>query len=489
MIATCLGVPAQAEEQFGCIGEAAMQSRPATIIAALFLAEMTVTFEASMIYAALPTLIRQFGDPIRVGWLITIHMLIAAAASPVVGRLGDIRGRKRLVLVLLALALLGSVISAMSTNLGVVLVGRALQGLSAVVLPLSVGIVRESLPEDKVPMGIGVLTTALGAGAALGLVAGGLIVDNLDWHALFWVSAALLAASIAAIAGFVPDRPGTPTRRPIDWIEGLLPVPAIGLMLYAIGATKQAGWLAPQVLIMFAACFALFGLWARRSLRAEEPFVDLRLFQNRNFAVANLITILLGMGTMQIVYVFSSYMQSPGWTAVGLGLTATVAGLAKLPSNLLSFFAGPLAGRMMQRLGNRATVTVGALLAATGWCAAMLLPNVLGLVIALLCVISFGTTILQAALPNIVVATVPPHRTSEAIGSMQVVRGIAAAIGAQVIAMLLASRTIPAPGGGAQFPAPSSYLMTMAVMTALTLAGAACAILLRANNKAGPAPA
>jgi MFS family permease len=459
-----------------------MRSTPALIVTALFLAEMTVTFEASMIYAALPTLIRQFGDPVKVGWLITIHMLIAAAASPVVGRLGDIRGRKRMVVILLVLALAGSILSASSTHLGVVLVGRALQGLSAVVLPLSIGIVRESLPEDKVPMGIGVLTTALGAGAALGLVAGGAIVDNFDWHALFWASAALLAASVAAIAALVPDRPGTPTRRPIDWIEGLLPVPAIALMLFAIGATKQDGWLAPRVLAMIALCLVLFALWARRSLRAEEPFVDLRLFRDRDFAVANLITVLLGMGTMQIVYVFSAYMQSPAWTAVGLGLTATLAGLAKLPSNLLSFLAGPFAGRLMQRVGTRATVMAGALLAASGWAAAMLLPDVLGLVIALLCVISFGTTMLQAALPNIVVAAVPPHRTSEAIGSMQVVRGIAAAIGAQVIAMLLASRTVVAPAGGAHFPASSSYLLTMAVMAGLTLAGAASAMLLRARS-------
>jgi MFS family permease len=144
-----------------------MRSVPAKIIAALFLAEMTVTFEASMVYAALPTLIREFGDPLNVGWLVTIHMLIAAASAPVIGRLGDIKGRKRLVVVLLALALVGSVISAVSTNFGVVLFGRGLQGLSAVVLPLSIGIVRESLPEDKVPMGIGVLTTALGAGPRL----------------------------------------------------------------------------------------------------------------------------------------------------------------------------------------------------------------------------------------------------------------------------------------------------------------------------------
>ena len=459
-----------------------MRSKTTGIIAALFLAEMTVTFEASMVYAALPTLIRQFGDPLSVGWLVTIHMLIAAASAPVVGRLGDIRGRKRLVVALLVLALIGSVISAMTVQFELVLFGRALQGLSAVVLPLSIGIVRESLPEDKVPMGIGMLRTALGAGAALGLVLGGVIVDNLNWHALFWASAVLLALSVVAIMAFVPDRPGTPTRNPIDWLEGLLPVPAIGLLLYAISVTKTLGWSSPEVVGMLIASALIFVAWGRRSLRAEEPFVDLRLFRDRNFAVANLITVLLGMGTMQIVYVFSAYMQSPVWTAVGLGLSATVAGLAKLPSNFLSFFAGPLAGWLIQKVGNRTTVMAGALLAASGWFAAMLLPDRLGMVIALLCVISFGTTILQAAIPNIVAMSVPQNRTSEAMGSMQVVRGIAAAIGAQVIAMLLASRTVAAPGGGAQFPAPSSYLLTMAVMAALTVAGALCAGLLRSRR-------
>ena len=463
--------------------EEPMRSKPAMIIAALFIAEMTVTFEASMVYAALPRLIREFGDPVRVGWLVTIHLLIAAASAPVIGRLGDIKGRRRLVLLLLALALVGSVISAISTHLGLVLLGRALQGLSAVVLPLSIGIVRESLPAEKVPMGIGVLTTALGAGSALGLVLGGWIVDNFDWHALFWASAAMLGVSFAAVAAFVPDRSGTPTKRPIDWVEGLLPVPAIALLLFAVGLSKEAGWLAPRVLAMFAACFVLFGLWARRSLKAEEPFVDLRLFRERDFAVANLITVLLGMGTMQVVYIFSAYMQSPPWTAVGLGLSATLAGLAKLPSNFLSFFAGPFAGWLMQRAGNRTAVAAGALLAASGWCAALLLPDRLGLVIGLLCLISFGTTMLQAAIPNIVVASVPQHRTSEAIGSMQVVRGIAAAIGAQVIAMLLASRTVAAPDGGAQFPAPSSYMLTMSAMATLTLIGAACAVLLHGKKK------
>lgn len=462
-----------------------MQKSSSTgIIGALFLAEMTVTFESAMVYAALPTLIREFGDPMKAGLLVTSHLLIAAATAPVAGRLGDIKGRKLWIMILLAVALAGSILSAVTSIFMLVLVGRALQGLSAAVLPLSVGAVREALPDDKVPMAVGILTTAQGAGAALGLVLGGALIDNFPWHSLFIASAILLALSMVAVHFLVPARPGTPTHEPIDWLEGLLPVPGIAALLLSTTLSKQFGWLSPQVLGLIGFGLLIMLWWGRRSLRSREPFIDLRLFKGRNFAVANIISVLLGMGTMQIVYVFSAYMQSPGWTMVGLGLTATIAGLAKLPSNFLSFFAGPLSGLMTQRMGDRITVMAGAMLAASGWLIALTLPGQLIQIVMLLCVISFGTTILQAAIPNVVVASVPESRTSEAMGSMSVVRGIASAIGAQVIALLLASNTMASPDGGAQFPTADAYRLTMAVMAGLTIAGALMALLLRGR----PAP-
>lgn len=465
----------------------------AGIIFALFIAEMTVTFESAMVYAALPTLIRDFGDPVTAGWLVTSHLLIAAATAPVAGRLGDIYGRKLLIMLLLGVALVGSLLSALSTNFAIVLVGRALQGLSAAVLPLSIGVLREALPAGKVPLAVGLMTTSQGVGAASGLVLGGVIVDQLNWHWLFGASAILLAVSIVAVVLLVPFRPGTPTRRPIDWIEGMLPVPAISAILFGISAAKSYGFVSGQSLGLIVVGLLLMVWWAMRSLRSAEPFIDLRLFTERNFAVSNAMQILLGMGTMQILYVFSNYMQSPAWTMVGLGLTATVAGLAKLPSNGLSFFAGPLSGWMTTRIGDRWTVMSGAALATLGWVAALVLPDTLTKVIAILCIISFGTTILQAAIPNVVVASVPENRTSEAIGTMSVVRGIAAAVGAQMIALLLASQTIAAPDGGAQFPTGDAYRLTMAVMAALTFGGVLCALLLRGRGHvpehARPAPA
>lgn len=464
-----------------------MKTSPFRIIVALFLAEMAVTFESSMIFAALPTLIREYGDPITAGWLVTAHLLVAAATYAVCGRLGDIRGRKQLMIVLMAISAVGSVMSAVTDSFAIVLVGRALQGFCSAVLPLTIGVIREELSEERVPVAVGLMTTASGAGVAVGLVLGGWIIDTFDWHSLFWVSAALLTVSILAVASFVPTRPGTPPKEPVDWVEGLLPAPGIMALLLGLSMSKQLGWTDPRILGALAIGLVILAYWATRSLKSREPFIDLRLLGKRDIAIGNLLAVLMAMGTANVVMVFSTYVQSPGWTAVGLGLTATMAGLAKLPSNILSFFAGPLSGWLLQKRGSYFPVLVGGGLAGTGWLMATLMPSSFLQIVLLLCWISFGTTLLNAAIPNIIVGASPPERTSEAIGMMSVVRGMFGAIGAQLIALALASDTVAAPGGGAAFPSEAGYRITMFVIAGMTLAAAASALLLR-NRRAPAAP-
>jgi MFS family permease len=456
-----------------------MRSSTNAIIAAVFLAEVSATFESSMLYAALPTLIRTFGDPITAGWLVTIHMLIGTVACIVAGRLGDMYGRKRVMLILLAVAAIGSLISAVSTDFGVVLVGRALQGFGSAAIPLSIGILRESVPQQRLPVAIGLMTTAQGMGVAVGLVLGGLIIDYVNWHWLFVVSGVLLVASYVVVQMVVPNVPGSPPTEKIDWIEGLLPAPAIGSVLLGLSFTKTYGWLDARSYGLIAIGAALMLVWTLRSLRAREPFINLRLLGERNIAVANLAAVLLGLGTAQIVFVFSTYMQAPAWTMAGLGFTATVAGVAKLPSNFLSFFAGPLSGWLASKRSVSVPIIVGGTMAAVGWLIGMTLPNTLWQVIALLCLISFGTTLLNAALPMVVVDAATADRTSEAIGAMSVIRGMCAVIGTQMIALILSSDTVTEPGGSAAFPSPAAYHLTMACIAALSLAAGMSGLLLR----------
>lgn len=462
-----------------------MPQSPNAVVAALFVALTAATFESAMLYAALPTLIREFGDPVTAGWLVTIHMVIGSGTCIVVGRFGDMRGRKGVIMALIAIAAAGSVMSAVTADFAIVLVGRALQGFSIGVMPLAMSVLRDTQPPARLPVAVGLMTTAQGLGVAIGLVLGGWIVDNFNWHMLFAFSALLLVLAWIAVWLMVPAQPGVPAKGRIDWVEGLLPVPGISTMLLGIALSKDRGWLDAQVIGLILVGILIIAYWARRSLRAKEPFIDLRILAIRNIAVVNGMAVLLGMGTMQIVFLFSTFMQAPSWTMAGLGFSATVAGLAKLPSNILAFFAGPISGLLMTKFGYRLPVIAGALLAAAGWILALPLPETLLGVIVLLCIISFGTSALNAAMPTIIVTSAPEGRTSEAIGTMSVIRGMASAIGVQLIAVLLASDMIAEPGGDAQFPSATGYRITMVWIAALTLAASLTALLLRARQGGG----
>ncbi len=463
-----------------------MRSSPNAVIGAVFIAEMAATFESAMIFGALPKLIAAYGDPATAGWLVTIHMLVSAATYALAGRLGDLRGRKQVILVLIAIAICGSLVSAFSHSFGMVLAGRALQGFGSAVMPLSIGLLRENLPEERMPISVGLMTTASGSGVVLGLILGGAIIAHFEWHMLFVASAVLLGLAFAAVYSLVPKRPGTPNRHPIDWIEGVLPGSAVLALLYGLSQTKEHGWFDMKVDLLLVAGLVLLGWWLKRALASPEPFIDPRLFARRNVAAGNFLAVLLALGSANIVLVFSTYIQSPAWTGVGLGLSALAYGTLKLPSNILSFFAGPISGWLVQRRGSRLPVVLGGLIGGSGWLAATTMPHTGILAMLLMMWISFGTTLLNAAIPTIIVADVPPDRTSEAIGAMSVVRGIAGAIGAQIIGLILATGTVLSPDGKAHFPSATGYATAMAWIAAVTFAAALCALMLR-GHKAAPA--
>lgn len=470
-----------------------MGNRHLPMISALFVAEIAAAFETSMIYAAMARLIARFGDPVMVGWLVTAYLLVAAGISAVAGRLGDIYGRRRLILILLGCTVLGSVLSASTHSFALLLIGRALQGMSAAILPLSFGILRQHLPREKVPFNIGVMVSGAGAGTASGLVLGGMIVDHLDWRWIFVASALLAAVGYALIVALVPRDTVFGRKVKLDWIGGLLFVPAIAAVLLAISKGKDWGWLDPRVLSCAIGGFLMLALWVRQSLRHADPFIDVRLFLRRDVLVANGVSALVALGTLQITLVFSLLLQSPVWTGIGLGVSATVAGLVKLPSNIFSLAGGPLSGWLMGRSGGRIATLAGGLLTTAGWALAIVFHGSPVVIAVVLCVISFGTTMLYATIPNVIVAAVPPDRTSEATGVMSVVRTACTGIGAQVVAVILATGTLRDPAGGANFPSPSAFYLAIVVITLITLAASLLALLLPVGGlrrpKAAPAPA
>lgn len=447
------------------------------LVAALWIAEVTGSFETAMILAALKALVQSFGDPALVGWLITGYLIVGAAVAAIIGCLGDLFGRRRVLIISLMIAAVGSLISAFSSNFNILLAGRLLQGLTGAILPLCIGLVHENLSARRVPMGIGLMISGASIGTAAGLVVGGFIVDQFGWHAIFLASAGLCSLSALATGCFVPVSPHRHTGQTVDWLSGLAFAPGVVLVLIYFNMGKAQGWISLPALSAMAVGLLLIGWWWRASLQSPNPLIAVRSFGNRTIAIICAVTALVSMGALQITVYFSLLLQAPVWTVAGLGLSATVAGLAKLPSNISSVLAGPLSGWLTGRGGGRMALIIGGLITLTGW----LLHFSIGatsfaMVVGQLIVISFGTTMLFTVAPTILAQVSPADRISEISGLLTVIRQLFMGIGAQMVTMLLAADIVQQQGES--YPSAFAYdlacgaiilLCALAVGTALAL--------------------
>jgi len=463
------------------------QRRTAALLAALWVAEMTSSFESAMILAALKVLVVQFGDAASVGWLVTGFLIVGSAASAVVGRLGDIYGRQKVLLIVLAIGAAGSLLSAASSRYELVLAGRILQGVTATILPLVIGLVRENLPPERVPTGIGLMISGASIGTAIGLVLGGVIVDLASWHGIFLASAAFCLISLVLVRALVPPSPRAALRAPVDWWSGVLFAPGITLVLLYLTGGKAWGWADPLALALLVGGAALCLLWWRRALTSANPLIDVRTLSNRPIAVVCAASVLVAMGTLQITVFFSLLLQAPVWTGLGLGLSATAAGLVKLPSNLTSVLAGPFSGWLTGRGGGRTAMVAGGVITTLGWVLVLIDTSSVAVIVAELIVISFGTTMLFAVAPTIIAAEAPPERTSEVTGMLGVIRALFMGVGSQLVTTVLALESVTR--GAERYPSPQAYQWAVTLIVVLTAGATLVALLLPGRKTAGDAPA
>ena len=457
------------------------RARLTLLIGALWIAEVTGSFESAMILAALKKLIEDFGDPALVGWLITGYLIVGAAIAAVVGRLGDLFGRRQTLVVVLAIGAIGSLISALSDNFGVLLAGRLMQGVTGAILPLCIGLVHENLGKERAPMAIGLMISGASVGTAAGLVVGGMIVDQFNWHGIFFASAGLCAVAGLATLGFVPRSVRQLAGPAVDWVSGLAFAPGVALVLVYFSTGKNWGWTSSWSLGALVLGLTLIAWWLYRSLTSANPLIAVRSFANRTIAIGGAVTALVAMSTLQITVFFSLLLQAPKWTIACLGLTATMAGLVKLPSNIGSTFAGPLGGWLAGRGGGRKALVIGGLITTSGWVMALLDASSYTIVMVELIVISFGATMLFSVAPTIIAHASPPGRISEISGMLTVIRQLFLGIGAQMVTTLLAVDVVTR--GSETYPSPFAYQLTIMVIIGLCLVAILVAFALPKNLK------
>ena len=373
-----------------------------------------------------------------VAWVFTGYLLSASVATPIVGRLGDMFGKKRMLVVTLAVVAVGTVVSALATSIGVLILGRVIQGAGGAIFPLAFAIIRDEFPRERVPSGIALISALLGVGGGLGIVLAGPITQHLSYHWLFWLPLGPFVAVCIAAQVVIPE---SPIRAPgrIDWAGAALLSGWLVALLIGVSEGPTWGWASFRVIVLFAAAAVLLGAWVRAEQLIEAPLVDMRMMRLHAVWTTNLTALLLGFGMYSSFILIPEFVELP--KRVGFDASVTQAGIFLLPATIGMLLVGPLSGRLASEVGAKVPLVVGCLLTAVSYAWLAGEHDQRWEIYICTALMGVGIGFAFGAMANLIVAAVRPDETGVATGMNTIVRTIGGSLGSQISASVVAGAT------------------------------------------------
>ena len=455
---------------------------PAWLVTTIMgLGGITVSLEKTAVVPLLPEYPRIFAvSSDDVSWLVTVTLLSAAVATPIVSRLADMFGKKRMLMISLAVMVAGGFTAALGGTFAAAVTGRAMQGFAGAVIPVGISILRDTLPQRRIAGAVSLMSASFGIGSALGLPMAGFIYQQLGWAATFWIVALIALVILAAVFFFVPEST-LRTKGRFDYAGALLLSGAMTALLLAISKGGIWGWTSDIILGLFAAFAILIALWFPLELRSGQPLVDLRTSARRPILVVNIAAILVGFSMYANMLVTTQQLQLSRVTGFGFGLSVLVAGLTMIPSGVAMVAIAPVSARITNSFGAKATMISGCAVMAAGYLSRTFLVSTVAGIIFGAVVISVGTAMAMAAMPTIVMSNAPRTDTAAANGLNTLLRSVGTSTCSAAVATILASITIGV--GGRVFPALDAFrLIFILAGLAAAAATALCLLLPRATR-------
>jgi len=444
-------------------------ANPSTILAVLLAAGISFALTQTIVLPALAVLGQEYGaSATATSWVVTGFLLSASVSTPIIGKLGDVYGKGRVLTVVLALFALGGTINALAGSIELVIAGRVLQGVAGGVFPLSFGIIRDTFPKERVPGAISLISSVFGVGAGIGLPLSGVIVDHTHPSVVFWISLVALPAAVAAYRVIPPTETVRGMR--IDWTGALLLSGALALLLLGVTQAPSLGWGSPANVALLLAGAALLVLWVVVEQRVQQPLIELAVLRKRAVLATNVTGLLTGLAMFSGFLLIPQIAQAPESTGYGLGASVTVAGLLLAPSAVGQLLAGPFAGRLGVSIGFRSTLVIGSLLSAAAFTLLSFLHSAWWHLALGGLLLGAGVAFAFASMANLIVAAVEQHEVGIATGINTVTRTVGGAFGSAISTAVLAS-TIGAGG----LPSGGGYQLAfgLAALMALLAAGSA----------------
>ncbi|WP_345800729.1 MFS transporter [Microbacterium sp. AZCO] len=427
------------------------------IIAVLAIAGLASSFMFTLvvpIQSKLPELLDASRED--TAWVVTSTLLAAAVLTPISGRLGDMYGKRRIVLVLLVVMVIGSVIAALSPGIIGIIVGRTLQGAIVGVVPLGISILRDVLHENRVDTAIALISATLGVGGALGLPISAYITETADWHVLFWVAAGLGVVVFFLVLWIVPVSVLRTAGR-FDYVGAAgLTVGLLGILL-AISRGNEWGWASAPVLVLGLGGLVVLLAWGWYELRTDNPLLDLRVAARRPVLLTNLASVAMGFSLFASNVAYPQMLELPA-VAGGFGLSLLAASFVVMPAGIVMMVLSPFSGRLARTVGPKLLLVLGAISLIVAYGFTLLFSAEVWQLVVANFLIGAGIGFGYAAMPMLIMRSVPQSETGASNGLNALFRSLGTSTAAAVIGAVLATYVVDVEGTPA--PTPTAFTLS-----------------------------
>ncbi len=475
---------------------------PRLLVAVLAATGIVVSLAQTLVVPILGELPVIFGtDVATASWVITVTLLVGAVSTPVMGRLADLYGKKRMMLVAVTPFILGSIVCALATDVVVMILGRGLQGLGTGMIPLGISLIHDVLSREKAGSAIALMSSSMGIGGALGIPVAAAIAQFASWRVLFWATAAIAVATAVAIALIVPAlRPAAGTvSKPAGFdVVGAIGL-AVGLTSLLLGISKGAEWGWGSVLTLGSLGVAVVVLvaWGAYEWRRPGPLVDLRTTLRPVVLLTNLASVLFGFSMYAMNLIIPQVMQLPVDLGYGLGQSMIQMGLWMAPLGLGMMAVSGLGARISYRKGPKLTLTLAGVIIAAGYGATALILATLGSrapgpadgatilwTLVLLCcagaLVGCGIGFAYGAMPALIMSAVPATEKASANGLNALMRSLGTTISAAVIGALLGALSQQV--AGVPVPTQTGFLVALLCGAGAALVAAGVGVMIPAKG-------
>ena len=461
-------------------------------LAILSLIATMVMYAETMLVPAIPDLIKDFHISYGMSsWILTTYLITGAIMTPITGRLSDIYGQKKILLIIMCIYAVGVSIGGFVTDFYQMIGVRVIQGIGMSMFPIAFGLIREQFPRSKLAIGQGIISSMFATGAVIGLVAGGHLIQNFGWQATFFSIIPIVIALIVIIWRFIhfgephpqwKDETATDGhnvgKNKID-VQGAITL-AVSVTSFLMALTMvengdDSNPLAMSGLVAIGVGSLL--LFAIIEKRSSSPLVNFKVLAHRAILPSNIMIMIVGLSMFMVFQTIPVLVRSP--LPLGFGENPTMTSNVQLPFALVLLIFGPTSGFIISKLGSIKPIIAGSVISTIGFASLFVYHSTELMVSLNLAILSTGLSLTNVGAMNVIMLTTPKRNVGVSLGMSTLIRIIGASIGPAMAGMYMQTHKTSIPGIVGTFPTPDSYNLIFITATLISIVSIGLALVLR----------